>query len=74
MIEDWEPGQILQFGNKVYTQWQAGMVLSWEWSTLPHMTFNGSWKKRAALQITGTATKKTWDFVRVGRHNIKYII
>ena len=74
MIEDWEPGQILQFGNKVYTQWQAGMVLSWEWSTLPHMTFNGSWKKRAALQITGTATEKTWDFVRAGHHHHKYII
>ena len=35
MLEDWEPGQILQFGNKIYTQWRAGMASCWEWSHFP---------------------------------------
>jgi len=74
MLEDWEPGQILQFGNKVYIQWQAGMTLAWEWSTLPHLTWNGSWKKRPALQITGSGTEKTWNIIRTGAPDKIYYI
>ena len=42
-LENWEPGQIFQFGNYVHTQWKKGEVVTWEWSTLPHATWNGSW-------------------------------
>ena len=66
MLEDWEPGQILQFGNKIYTQWRAGMVMCWEWSTLPHCVWNGSWKQRPALQITGSMTDKTIEIIKEG--------
>lgn len=59
MLEDWEPGQVLQFGNKIFSQWKAGMAICWEWSTLPHLTWNGSWRKRPALQITGSMTEET---------------
>lgn len=65
-LEDWEPGQVFQFGNRVYTQWKAGTIFTWEWSTLPHLTWNGSWKKRPCLQITGSATEDTWKLVRQG--------
>ncbi len=44
-LENWEPGQIFQFGNYVHTQWKKGEVVTWEWSTLPHATWNGSWTK-----------------------------
>ena len=71
-LEDWEPGQLFQFGNKVYTQWKAGSVFTWEWSTLPHLTWNGSWTKRPCLQITGTATQATWELVRNGDYRIIY--
>ena len=74
MLEDWEPGQIIQFGNRVYTQWERGTAWAWEWSTLPHLTWNGSWRKRPALQITGSATEKTWELVRNGSLTTKYII
>ena len=66
MLQDWEPGQILQFGNKIYTQWRAGMVMCWEWSTLPHCVWNGSWKRRPALQITGSMTDKTFKIIKEG--------
>ena len=65
-LENWEPGQIFQFGNYVHTQWKKGEVVTWEWSTLPHATWNGSWTKRPALQITGTATVNTWNKIREG--------
>lgn len=66
LMEDWEPGQMVQFGNKIYTQWRAGTAITWEWSTLPHATWNGSWTKRGALQLTGAASPATWDIVRNG--------
>ena len=73
-LEDWEPGQVFQFGNRVYTQWKAGTIFTWEWSTLPHLTWNGSWTKRPCLQLTGTATERTWDIVRTGSvdHTYKF--
>ena len=74
MLEDWEPGQILQFGNRIYTQWKAGMTLCWEWSTLPHLTWNGSWKKRPALQITGSMTDKTLEIIKEGTPETIYEI
>jgi hypothetical protein len=73
-LEDWEPGQVFQFGNRVYTQWKAGTIFTWEWSTLPHLTWNGSWTKRPCLQITGTATPATWDMVHNGSVNTIYNI
>lgn len=74
MLEDWEPGQIVQFGNKTYTQWKAGTAFAWEWSTLPHLTWNGSWTKRPALQLTGTATEATWNIVNNGSSDLTYNI
>jgi hypothetical protein len=72
MLEDWEPGQILQFGNRTYTQWRAGMVMCWEWSTLPHCVLNGSWKQRPALQITGVMTDKTIEIIKEGNSETIY--
>jgi hypothetical protein len=74
MLEDWEPGQVVQFGNIVYTQWQAGTVFAWEWSTLPHATWNGSWHRRPALQLTGTATDRTWEIIANGSIDKTYHI
>jgi len=72
MLEDHQPGQIAQFGNIVYTQWRAGTIFTWDWSTLPHVTWNGSWHKRMALQLTGTGSKETWDIVSKGHKDAKF--
>ena len=69
-LQHWEPGQIVQFGNYVHTQWKKGEVVTWEWSTLPHATWNGSWTKRPALQITGTATANTWKKIKQGSKDL----
>lgn len=74
MLEDWEPGQIIQFGSIVYTQWKAGTAYAWEWSTLPHITWNGSWYRRPALQLTGHATEATWDLIKSGNSDTIYKI
>jgi uncharacterized protein YqgQ len=74
MLEDHQPGQIAQFGNIVYTQWRAGTIFTWDWSTLPHVTWNGSWYKRMALQLTGTGSRETWDIVKKGNKDAKYCI
>lgn len=74
MLEDWQPGQIAQFGTMVYTQWKAGTIFTWEWSTLPHVTWNGSWYRRMALQLTGHGSEKTWDIVRDGSADKVYKI
>jgi len=74
MLEDHQPGQIIQFGNIVYTQWKAGTIYTWDWSTLPHVTWNGSWHKRMALQLTGSGSKKTWDIVKKGSKEKIYIL
>lgn len=71
-LEDHQPGQIFQFGNLVYTQWKAGTIFAWEWSTLPHITWNGSWHKRPCLQLTGTATEDTWELVKKGNATTVY--
>ena len=69
-LQNWEPGQIFQFGNYVHTQWKKGEIVTWEWSTLPHATWNGSWTKRPALQITGTATANTWKKIKQGSKDL----
>jgi len=74
MLEDHQPGQIAQFGNIVYTQWRAGTIFTWDWSTLPHVTWNGSWHKRMALQLTGTGSKETWDIVSTGNKDAEYTL
>ena len=74
MLEDWQPGQIAQFGNIVYTQWRAGTIFAWEWSTLPHVTWNGSWHRRMALQLTGHGSEETWRIIREGSQDKIYHI
>lgn len=74
MLEDHQPGQVVQFGNIVYTQWRAGTIFAWEWSTLPHITWNGSWHRRMALQLTGHGSQETWDIIAAGSADKEYPI
>lgn len=53
MLEDNQPGQMLQIGNSVYNIWQAGAVFGWCNYDL-HTFYNLSLRDRYAVQITGT--------------------
>jgi hypothetical protein len=59
MLEDWEPGQFIIYGNSVYQQWRAGEIHMHDWPNVPHATANASEHPRVTLQITGLRTNKT---------------
>ena len=62
-LEDWEPGQILIFGNQICERWTAGDIITWEWRDIPHATANASLHKRPLLAVTGVVTDMTQDLL-----------
>jgi hypothetical protein len=52
MLEDHVQGQMLQIGDRIYTNWKAGQVYNWCNYSL-HTFYNLSIKDRYAVQITG---------------------
>lgn len=59
MLEDWEPGQFMIYGNTVYQQWRAGECHFFDWPNVPHATANASENVRVTLQVTGLRTDRT---------------
>jgi hypothetical protein len=58
-LEDYEPGQIILYGNSVLTQWHAGDVHIFDTLNVPHGTANLSTKPRPNITITGLRTETT---------------
>jgi hypothetical protein len=52
LLEDWKSGHYLEVDNYAYTNWRAGDVVEWVYST-PHMAANLGLEDRYSLQITG---------------------
>jgi hypothetical protein len=52
LLEDWKSGHYLEVDNRAYTNWKAGDVVEWMYST-PHMAANLGLEDRYSLQITG---------------------
>lgn len=59
MLNDWEPGHFLQYGNFVHTHYRAGEVYSFDWYNTPHCTANAGHNPRCTLLVTGVATEDT---------------
>lgn len=59
MLNDWEPGHFLQYGNFVHTGYRAGEVYSFDWYNTPHCTANAGHNPRCTLLVTGVATEDT---------------
>ena len=53
MLQDCEPGQILQIGRSAHARWSAGDVFWWR-NDDAHAFYNFSMVDRYAVQITGT--------------------
>lgn len=53
MLEDSQPGQMLNVNNIVYNNWKAGGVFGWYNNDI-HTFYNLSTKDRYAVQVTGT--------------------
>lgn len=63
MLNDWQPGQWLGFGNYTYTGWKAGDFHTFDLDNVPHYTANASYYPRAMLMITGMKTEATEKFL-----------
>ena len=59
MLQDWEPGQFLMYGNQMFDRWRAGDIHTFDWQNLPHATANASLIPRPMLVVTGVKTEKT---------------
>jgi len=58
-LRDYEPGQIITYGNAVYTRWRAGDVSTFDTLNVPHASVNLSRTPRPFLIITGVRTEET---------------
>jgi hypothetical protein len=52
LLENWQPGHLLECCGDVITDWTAGTVIEWAYDT-PHMAGNSGTTPRYTLQITG---------------------
>jgi len=59
MLQDWEPGQFLMYGNQMFDRWKTGDIHKFNWQNLPHATANASNKPRPILVITGVMSDAT---------------
>jgi len=59
-LDDWHPGQILNFEPQFWTNWKKGDVCFFHWRTTAHSTANTGWHHRPLLKITGTLKDDTW--------------
>jgi len=65
MLQDWEPGQFIMYGNQQYDRWERGDIHTFDWQNTPHATANASNKPRPMLVITGVITDKTRELLQL---------
>ena len=63
MLQDWEPGQFIMYGNQQFDGWKAGDIHTFDWQNIPHATANASNKPRPMLVVTGVMTDQTKDLI-----------
>lgn len=63
MLNDWEPGHFIQFGNYMHTGYKAGEIYTFDWYNVPHCTANAGLSPRSNLLVTGIATEKTYKLL-----------
>jgi hypothetical protein len=53
-LDDWKPGQMVNFEPGFWTNWKKGDALFFDWRNTPHSTANCGIDNRPLLKITGT--------------------
>jgi hypothetical protein len=71
-LTDWQPGHFWSYGNHTHQGWSAGDVTTFDWLNVPHSTANAGHVPRVTLQVTGVATERTREFLRVLRSRSPY--
>lgn len=64
-LRDYEPGQIITYGNAVYTHWRAGDISTFDTLNVPHASVNMSKTPRPFLVITGIRTDETDAILKI---------
>lgn len=62
-LTDWQMGHFWSFGNYMWSKWQAGDIVTFDWLNVPHSTANAGHVPRVTLQVTGIKTAKTQEFL-----------
>lgn len=68
-LQDYEPGQIMIYGNSVFTQWREGDIHCFDTLNIPHATANLSSKPRAIMVVTGVRTEETDSILRISNEH-----
>lgn len=58
-LQDSLPGQGMVFKDTVISRWEAGDVIQFDWTKIPHSTYNTSLWARDLIRITGFRTRRT---------------
>jgi hypothetical protein len=68
-LDDWKPGQIVNFEPGFWSHWKKGDVVFFDWKNTPHSTANCGATLRPFLKITGVIDDD--EYVINGRENKK---
>jgi hypothetical protein len=71
MLEDWQPGHFMQFGNHFLSGYRAGEIYTFDWYNVPHCTANAGLGPRSNLLITGVASEETLKLLAKPNNVIK---
>lgn len=63
-LQDYEPGQIMQYGNYIHTGWRAGDIHIFDTLNTPHGTVNMSRIPRTIFVLTAVRTDETDEILR----------
>jgi hypothetical protein len=73
-LADYEPGQVMCYGNAVLTGWHAGDIHMFDTLNVPHGTMNLSVHPRPNLVITGLRTSITDQKLSSAEPNSRYTL
>jgi hypothetical protein len=73
-LEDWEPGQMMMYGNAFHGQWKAGDIHIFDTLNVPHCSSNLSDKPRTIIIITGHRTERTDNLLLSASNDSRYVI
>ena len=74
MLNDWEPGHFIQYGNFIHTHYRAGEIYSFDWYNTSHCTANAGRGPRCTLLVTGVATEATHRLFSTYDNKIRQLI
>lgn len=58
MLEDWQHGQGVIFGDHWFDHWKRGDTVIWDWVDGVHATVNAGYWDRPLLRLSGLVTEK----------------